>query len=204
MASEHYLESCGCMYTEGTPYPWHICPAHFAKGLRIHDSKKSLQIEFKTTNFILANPQTVDTDIIENVNERSDGQKQHYWLYALKLNDGKYYVGLTGRHNPYYRILAHGGYLGARWTMKHLPLELLEVRDIGVTTQAAAESMEHNLTLAYMQLHGYKNVRGGKVTYTGRVFRMGRYFIRGNQLTKAAFVCVCLLAAGIYVTSGSS
>jgi predicted GIY-YIG superfamily endonuclease len=204
MVSKHYVESCGCMYTEGDPYPWYICPAHFAKGLRLHDPKKSLQIEFKTTDFILANPQTIDTDIAAGVKERPDDLRRHYWLYALKLKDGKYYVGLTGRNNPYYRILAHGDYLGARWTMKHLPLELLEVRDIGVTTQSAAEAMEHNLTLAYMKLHGHKDVRGGKVTYTGRVFRVGGHFICGNQLARAAFAGLCMLAIGAYVLSGSN
>lgn len=199
MASDHYLESCGCMYTEGNPYPWHICATHFAKGLRLHNSKKSLQIEFKTADFILANPQTVDTDIETGAKVRSDDPKRHYWLYALRLNDGKYYVGLTGRSNPYYRILAHGDYLGARWTMKHLPLELIEVRDIGITTQTTAEAMEHNLTLAYMKLYGHKNVRGGKVTYTGRVFRVGRYFIRGNQLTKVIITSLGLLVIGVYI-----
>lgn len=203
MVSEHYLESCGCMYTEGNPYPWHICPAHFAKGLRLHDPKKSLQIEFKTADYIMANTQTVDTNIMTGVKELTGEPKRHYWLYALKLDGGKYYVGLTGRSNPYYRILAHGDYLGARWTMKHLPLELLEVRDIGVTTQVAAETMEHNLTLAYMKLYGHKHVRGGKVTYTGQVFRVRGHFIRGNQLMKAAFAGLCLLAIGVYIISGS-
>ena len=200
---EHYLVKCGCMYSKNNPYPWHICATHFAKGLRLHDSKKSLHIEFKTKDFILANPQTIDTDITAGVKKRPNDPKQHYWLYALKLNDDKYYVGLTGCNNPYYRILAHGDYLGARWTMKHLPLELLEVRDIGVTTQSAAEAMEHNLTLTYMKLHGHKDVRGGKVTYTGRVFRVGNHFVRGNQLTIAAFVGLCL-AIGVYIMSGSN
>jgi hypothetical protein len=76
MAQKHYFETCGCMFTEGNPYPWHICAAHFAKGLRLHDPSRSLQIEFKTTNFALANPLTVDADITARVRERADDPKR--------------------------------------------------------------------------------------------------------------------------------
>lgn len=198
MKPEHYYRKCGCMYTKGNPYPWHICQHHFSKGLRLHDASKSLKIEPKTTGYALANLDTVDLELQPTIRARSEDPQKHYWLYALKLAEGKYYVGMTGRSNPYLRIHSHGDYLGARWTMKHLPQELLELRDIGYTTKEVAEDLEQQLTLAYMQLYGYKNVRGGRVVYTGSIFRVGKLFIRDQQIISAVMAIV-LISVGLYM-----
>jgi hypothetical protein len=67
-------------------------------------------IERKTTDFVLANPRTEGIDIEPGIemNEKPFDTHSSYWLYALKLQNGKFYVGYTGRRNPYDRILQHG------------------------------------------------------------------------------------------------
>lgn len=123
---------------------------------------------------------------------------KHFRLYALKLKDGKYYVGMTAKRNPYDRIRSHGSFLGARWTMVHQPIEVMEVKDIGYVTSTEAERQEQELTLTYMKEYGYKNVRGGSVTYTGQILKVGNWFFRGYQIEQL-FVGVLLMVIGIYL-----
>lgn len=201
MNPEHYSKECGCKYTVGNPYPWLICPAHHAKGLRLYDPDKVLKIEYKHSDFPLANPDTMNADISSRLKYQANQKVQHYWLYALRLSDGRYYAGMTGNKNPYNRILMHGDFMGARWTMQHNPVELLEIRDIGRATKEVAEDMEHKLTLVYMELYGYRNVRGGKMTYTGSIFRVGKLFVRDQQIISAAMSCAALLAFGYYIAN---
>lgn len=76
-------------------------------------------------------------------------------VYALKLKDGKYYVGATG--NLPQRLDAHFTGRGAEWTRLHPPTRLLMV-------QAEHEMSEKKLTLQYMKRFGRSNVRGGPYT----------------------------------------
>lgn len=102
---------------------------------------------------------------------------RHYWLYALRLEDDKYYVGITTKADPNSRIKMHGGFYGAKWTQKHKPIETLETRDLGTISEVEAARQEQELTLAYMKQYGYKNVRGGTLSYSGKYTKLGnRYF----------------------------
>ncbi|HEX8182662.1 MAG TPA: GIY-YIG nuclease family protein [Candidatus Saccharimonadales bacterium] len=102
---------------------------------------------------------------------------KHYWLYALKLEDDKYYVGITTKADPGSRIKMHGGFYGAKWTHKHKPVETLETRELGFVTETEAARQEQVLTLDYMKRYGYKNVRGGTLSYSGNYTKLGdRYF----------------------------
>ncbi len=47
------------------------------------------------------------------------------YIYTLKLNRGKYYVGKTS--NPHFRIESHFNSDGSRWTKIYKPLKLLEL-----------------------------------------------------------------------------
>jgi predicted GIY-YIG superfamily endonuclease len=123
---------------------------------------------------------------------------KHFWLYALKLEQGKYYVGITTKNDPHARIRQHGGVFGARWTMKYKPVETLEVRDIGKITQKDAEQYEQQLTLKYMKQYGTKSVRGGSLTYTGWIFRIGKKSINGYQV-ETLFTAALLIIVGLYL-----
>lgn len=155
----------------------------------------------KTSDFLLTNPATVDINIDPNPNRKilpKDKTARPYWLYALRLENGKYYVGRTTKDNPYDRIMEHGTRLGARWTKKYRPIEVLEIRDTGIMSEKEVDGFEQNLTWAYMKLYGYKNVRGGNTTYSGRYLKIGNYFIPGNAV-ELGLVGIILLYLAFYI-----
>lgn len=74
------------------------------------------------------------------------------FIYTLKLEEDKYYIGSTG--NPNERIQRHYDGDGAEWTKKYKPVSVLEVI-------CAEKELENIKTLQMMALKGYPNVRGG-------------------------------------------
>jgi hypothetical protein len=75
------------------------------------------------------------------------------YIYALKLNNDKYYVGKT--QNPNFRLEQHFSNNGSVWTQKYTPLVVLEV------IPNCDDFDEDKYTLKYMSLYGVNNVRGG-------------------------------------------
>jgi len=74
------------------------------------------------------------------------------YIYILKLNNGKYYVGKTS--NPYFRIESHFHSEGSEWTKIHKPVKLLELIE-------GDDYDEDKYTKIYMDKYGIDNVRGG-------------------------------------------
>jgi predicted GIY-YIG superfamily endonuclease len=103
--------------------------------------------------------------------------EKKYWLYVLKLEQGKYYVGVTAR-NVSKRVEEHKhGFMGAKWTKKYKPVKILDKKDLGLMTFEKAEKYETRVTIKYMDKYGVNNVRGGLLTYEGNYKRrFGRYF----------------------------
>lgn len=91
---------------------------------------------------------------------------KHWRLYILKLEDEKWYVGITAQ-TPEKRLQQHinGGMWAAEWTRLHKPMGLHAVEDLGVISKEDAEAIEHGKTRELMRLYGWKNVRGGKVLF---------------------------------------
>jgi predicted GIY-YIG superfamily endonuclease len=79
--------------------------------------------------------------------------EQDQYTYVLKLQGGKWYVGLTS--NPYRRLMQHFNESGSAWTQMYPPLQIHEV------TPAETVHDEDNLTFEYMMEYGVENVRGG-------------------------------------------
>lgn len=77
------------------------------------------------------------------------------YIYALKLNNGKYYIGKTS--NPYFRIESHFYSEGSEWTKIHKPVKLLELIK-------GDDYDEDKYTKMYMDKYGIDNVRGGSYT----------------------------------------
>jgi predicted GIY-YIG superfamily endonuclease len=73
------------------------------------------------------------------------------FVYILRLERGKYYVGLTT--SPVRRLGQHFSGIGAAWTRKYRP------RDIEIVKPGNADE-EFKLTLEMVRLHGWQNVRG--------------------------------------------
>jgi len=88
---------------------------------------------------------------------------RRWWLYILKLEDGKWYVGITSK-TPEERFKEHQLHKrGAYWTMKHKPLEIELTEDLGIVSRQHAETYESKITLTLMKERGLNNVRGGNL-----------------------------------------
>src|SRR5690554_2926957 len=124
--------------------------------------------------------------------------KKHFHLYVLKLEHGKYYVGLTTQSNPRRRIAKHkSGFAGAAWTRLHEPIKTLELRDLGSLTQEEADKIEEQTTLRYMKKHGYNNVRGAYLSYTGKYVRRFGLFFQHTEYQAAMTIILLMLIMGI-------
>lgn len=74
------------------------------------------------------------------------------FIYVLKLNKNKYYVGKT--NNPKFRLESHFNSNGSEWTKKYKPIECIELKE-------GDEYDEDKFTIKYMTKYGMNNVRGG-------------------------------------------
>lgn len=70
--------------------------------------------------------------------------------YVLKLEDDRYYVGLTTNLKRRYQQHCDGK--GAKWTQLYSPVEIIELQ---------SGDVENELTSKYIAKYGYGNVRGG-------------------------------------------
>jgi len=77
-------------------------------------------------------------------------------VYALKLTNGKYYIGKSD--NIEQRLCDHFSGHGSAWTREHKPLKIMEVRE------NVSRFEEDKMTKEYMEKYGIDNVRGGAYT----------------------------------------
>lgn len=83
------------------------------------------------------------------------------YLYILKLEQSKWYVGITSK-TPEERFQEHVlKRRGAYWTMKYQPLEIELIEDLGIVSKEHAEKYENKITRQLMKERGLNNVRGG-------------------------------------------
>jgi len=102
--------------------------------------------------------------------------EKNYWLYVLKLEQGKIYIGITAQKTAESRIKQHErGFYSAQWVKKYGYLETIETKELGYITEVEAKNIENEVTLKYMKEFGRENVRGGKFNYSGKYYyRLGR------------------------------
>lgn len=206
-SSKHYLKECGCIYTVGELKPWFVCPGHNSGSIRaavplsnepVVSQEGIKQQTYKDRkSYEIINDKIPYLSLVKTT--RSNFEIKYQWLYALRLEGNKYYVGITARKNPYGRIMQHGGkFMSAKWTEKHKPLEVLEIRDLGQISKYDAERFEQKMTKAYMKVYGYKNVRGGLLTYSGRLYKFGPVIVNDWHVEQAVTALV-LFALGFYI-----
>jgi predicted GIY-YIG superfamily endonuclease len=73
------------------------------------------------------------------------------YVYALELQNGNYYVGMS--KNVADRLASHFSGIGALWTRKHPPQRVVEIC-------VGDKDEERRKTLEYMQTYGWQRVRG--------------------------------------------
>jgi predicted GIY-YIG superfamily endonuclease len=165
---------------------------------------ESTPITRKTSGFILVNPNTIDIDI--DIEPKTIPRNRFYepskpfWLYVLKLENNRYYVGSTSQTNPYDRIMQHVNKDGgAKWTELYAPIEVIEIRDAGTMTRTQAEAYERNLTWEYMRQYGVNKVRGGIFNSPERLWRVGRNRVLTDYAASALFFTLLCLLAVVYI-----
>lgn len=85
--------------------------------------------------------------------------KGMWYLYILKLEYDKYYVGVT--NNPTKRLKNHFFGKAAAITEKFMPIEVLDIIECR-PNRAEVEQIENNVTENLFDKYGYENVYGGK------------------------------------------
>ncbi|MDA8839248.1 hypothetical protein N9N14_02055 [Candidatus Poseidonia alphae] len=98
-------------------------------------------------------------------------------IYVLRLQRGKYYVGLTRKNVE--RIWQHIDGKGAAWTKKYPPKEGKEIVSFQDGLKVADED---RITLEMMSKYGVRNVRGGSWC---RVNMSARQVSELERLTKS-------------------
>lgn len=86
-----------------------------------------------------------------------------WWLYALDLQDGHYYVGITRRASVDYRYMQHVTGKGAKWTQLHPPIRIRWTRKLGHMIESEAVVIETATTLQFIDAYGIDRVRGGRL-----------------------------------------
>lgn len=89
---------------------------------------------------------------------------KNWWLYVLRLEEGKYYVGITSQ-TPEIRMQEHINHVrGANWTKKYKPVEITSKQFLGAMNKSEAEKTENIEVRTNMRIYGLNNVRGGDIT----------------------------------------
>lgn len=85
---------------------------------------------------------------------------KHWTLYVLRLEQGKWYVGITSQtvEKRFYEHL-HGR--KSYWTKQYPPIEIADRKDLGDLSHQDAEEYEKKVVRKYMRAKGINNVRGG-------------------------------------------
>jgi len=124
---------------------------------------------------------------------------KRWWLYILKLEQGKWYVGITSK-TPKERFDEHVlGQRAAYWTMKYKPVSIELVEDLGGVSKEHAEKYENKITRQLMKERGINNVRGGDLTEVEPYVRRFGYFWNqdGWELILYLVFTILVLAAFI-------
>lgn len=124
---------------------------------------------------------------------------KQWTLYVLKLEQGKYYVGITTQ-TPEARFWEHLHGRKAYWTAKYKPLGIIQKVPLGGLDEEASKQYENRVTRKYMKEKGINNVRGGDITTTNDLIaRFGYYFDRDGwtTITGVVFMLIVIIILGV-------
>lgn len=86
-------------------------------------------------------------------------REQNILLYALRLEGGHFYIGMTRNVEKRYRKHLRGS--GSMWTKLMKPIEIVETRQTLTNDDSAAGLMEDAMTIEYARKYGTQYVHGG-------------------------------------------
>lgn len=190
---------CGCYYDDVTQYRG-LCARH--RSWMRNQTREDIDDtdDAYVAHSVSAKVAIAKKPAITTTNTQSSVIKRHH-LYTLRLADNRYYVGLTARKDPQWRINQHYSHVGARWTQQYTPEATVEIIDLGHTTKAEAENEENSLTLKYMDIYGMQNVRGGRMTRTSFLWlRTYNRWTSGWWITESIRIGVFLIKSIIIVS----
>ena len=125
--------------------------------------------------------------------------KKHWTLYVLRLQDHKFYVGITSK-TPEKRMQEHlDGVRVAYWTAKHKPIEIIHTEDLGTIEKSKAEKRENKMVRALMKQRGLNNVRGGDLTSVDEYVKRFGYIWDKDGWQLIAYIVFLLLLLSYFV-----
>ena len=132
--------------------------------------------------------------------DKSDDRKYHWWLYVLRLEDRKWYVGITSK-TPEIRMQEHlNGVRTAYWTAKHKPVEIIYREDLGYIVKEEAEKRENKYVRELMRQRGINNVRGGDLRSTeDYIKRFGYIYQKENWELALYIICMIVVFSALLV-----
>lgn len=132
---------------------------------------------------------------LEMTHLKQENVQKHWWLYVLRLEESKWYIGITSQ-SPERRFQEHLGGRKTYWTEKYKPLEIYDQKYLGDLNLEEAEAYENKVTREYMKAKGINNVRGGDlVQKDDYIVRFGYIFDKYGW--EAAVVVIFLLLSEI-------
>ena len=124
-----------------------------------NDLKKRASIITKQINNLKQEHHEIITALKKRELLRNQNRLRKVQLYALRLEDNCWYIGMT--YDPIKRLARHKTGKGAQWTKVHPPIELFETRETNEYIQDSAAKLEDDMTLEYALKYGTEYVRGG-------------------------------------------
>lgn len=135
----------------------------------------------------------------KRVLEGGEMAHKHWQLYVLRLQDGKFYVGITSK-NPEVRMQEHiNGVRVAYWTAKHKPIEIIHTEDLGNIEKSKAEKRENKMVRALMKQRGLNNVRGGDLTSVDEYIKRFGYIWDRDGWQLIVYIVFLLLLLSYFV-----
>jgi hypothetical protein len=104
------------------------------------------------------------------------------FIYTLKLDCNKYYIGKT--YDPNFRLESHFNSEGSQWTKIYKPIQLYEL------IPDCDDFDEDKVTLKYMNKYGIDNVRGGTYVQFNLDDAIRSHIEKSiNSATNKCFIC---------------
>lgn len=86
------------------------------------------------------------------------------YIYILKLENNKYYVGTTTDYERRFKQHVEGRGHGSKWTEKYKPINITNVYELKNMSIKKSFPFEDYIAEEMILKYGYENVRGGKFT----------------------------------------